>query len=35
VIVERLARQRGLDAAATAALDPPVGPEMRDSCEDG
>jgi hypothetical protein len=34
VIVAELARERGLDAAARAALDPPLGPAMRDSCED-
>jgi hypothetical protein len=34
VIVRELARERGLDAAARAALDPPVGPAMRDSCKD-
>ncbi len=34
VLVGKLARQWGLGRAATAALDPPVGPEMYDACED-
>lgn len=34
VIVEELARERGLDPAAADALDPPLGPAMRDSCDD-
>jgi hypothetical protein len=34
VIVSQLARERGLDAAARAALDPPVGPGMRNTCKD-
>jgi hypothetical protein len=34
VIVAELARERGLDAAARAALDPPLGPAMRNTCKD-
>jgi hypothetical protein len=34
VIVAELARERGLDAAGTAALDPPLGPAMRDTCDE-
>jgi hypothetical protein len=32
-VVAALARERRLDAAAAAALDPPLGPAMRDTCE--
>jgi hypothetical protein len=32
VIVAELARERDLDEADTAALDPPLGPAMRDTC---
>jgi hypothetical protein len=35
VVAQELARARGLDAAAAAALDPPLGPAMRDTCTDG
>jgi hypothetical protein len=34
-VVAELARARGLDAAAAAALDPPLGSGMRDTCEEG
>jgi hypothetical protein len=34
VIVDELTRERGLDPAAVAALDPPLGPAMRDTCDD-
>ena len=33
VVVEALARERALDAADVAALDPPLGPRMRNTCE--
>ena len=32
VVVRKLARERALDSAAIAALDPPLTPEMRTSC---
>ncbi|MGH2801285.1 MAG: hypothetical protein ACRDM0_27160, partial [Thermoleophilaceae bacterium] len=31
-VVAELARERRLDPAALAALDPPLGPAMRDTC---
>jgi hypothetical protein len=34
VVVAELARERALDPAAAAALDPPLGPAMRDTCDD-
>jgi hypothetical protein len=34
-VVAELARVRGLDAAAAAELDPPVGSGMRDTCDEG
>jgi hypothetical protein len=33
VLVAELARERGLDATATGALDPPAGPGVFDTCE--
>jgi hypothetical protein len=33
VVVAELARERSLDPAAAAALDPPLGPAMRDTCD--
>jgi hypothetical protein len=33
-VVARIARARGLDAAARAELDPPLGAAMRDTCHD-
>jgi polysaccharide biosynthesis protein PslG len=32
VVVAEIARERGLDPTAAAALDPPLGPAMRDTC---
>jgi hypothetical protein len=34
VIVDALVRERGLDPAAADAMDPPLGPAMRDTCKD-
>lgn len=34
VVVAELVRERGLDPLAAAALDPPLGPAMRDTCDD-
>jgi hypothetical protein len=34
VVVDELARERGLDPAEVATLDPPLGPGIRDTCED-
>jgi hypothetical protein len=34
VVVDALVRERGLDPAAADAMDPPLGPAMRDTCED-
>jgi hypothetical protein len=33
VVVAELTRERGLDPTAAAALDPPLGPAMRDTCD--
>jgi hypothetical protein len=35
VFVDELARARGLDSDAVAALDPPLGPATHDTCADG
>jgi hypothetical protein len=32
VVVGELIRERGLDTPTSAALDPPLGPDMRDTC---